>query len=402
MGAVDTGEIRQLKRCVRDLVALTALPATWTGKSADEIGALAAEVLLATLRLDFVCVSIRNDDLAPSTHVRFGNRHSEPDRKEITRRFADYVDAEYDTPTPVPDPLGHGSLRLVTLAIGHQGQFGHVTSVSHLEHFPDTYERLLLEVCVNQTATALKEARLVAELRESNTALRRSNEHLAQYAYAASHDLQEPLRMVTVYTQWLDRRYRGKLDGDGDAIILQIVSSAKQMEQLIRDLLSHAKLDTLDEERNEIRIADIVKAALEDLHEAVIEAKASVSTGTLPVLMGSESQLRDLFQNLIGNALKYRRDELSARVHITAVQQGPDWLFSVEDNGQGFDQQYAEKIFGVFTRLHGKEVPGTGMGLAICKRIVERHGGRIWAESSVGQGSKFYFTLPAGDLVTTT
>jgi signal transduction histidine kinase len=400
MGELDTGELQQLKRCLRDLVALAALPATWTGKSIEDIAALSAEVLLATLRLDFVSVSLLGNNVAPSCHVRFGGRHTPADPKEMIRQFTKYTDAAVcDEPASIPDPAGHGNLRLLKLAIGHQGQFGYVASASHLDHFPDRYERLLLEVCVNQTATALKEACLVAELRESNAALRRSNEDLAQYAYAASHDLQEPLRTVSIYAQLLDKRYRGRFDVDADAIIQEVVSSARRMEHLIRDLLSHAKLNALDDEpRNAVDTAGIVRAALEDLRQSILETEASVTTGTLPVVIGSASQLRELFQNLIGNALKYRRDQESPRVHVSAVRQGPDWLFVVEDNGQGFDQRYAEKIFGVFTRLHGKEVPGTGVGLAICKKIVERHGGRIWAESSAGQGARFYFTLPGGDI----
>ena len=396
-GHAPADELQQLRRCLRDLVALTALPATWTGKAPDEIAALAADVLLATLRLDAVFILLEGMQATPSVRLRLsGQQNIGAPAEEVSRLFVGYVQtAALNTPASIPALQGQGSVRAIVLPIGHQRQFGCVLAASHLPHFPDEYERLLLEVCVNQTATALKEAHLVAELRESNAALRRSNDDLAQYAYAASHDLQEPLRTIVVYTQILDRRYRDQLDSSAEETISRVISSARRMEQLIRDLLSHSRLSSATEETAApVETAHVVRMALEDLHEAVAETGASVTTGPLPLVLGDASQLRELFQNLIGNAVKYRRSGEPPCIHIHAEQDGPEWRFTVRDNGQGFDPKYADQIFRVFTRLHGKEVPGTGMGLAICKKIVERHGGRIWAESSAGNGAAFHFTLP--------
>lgn len=393
-------ELQQLRRCVRDLVALTALPASWTGKTPEQIARLAAEIMLATFRLDLVCVWLnKGSDIcsSPTVHVHLnGQQKPVHQPEELNRQLIEYMEAAVmNTALAISDPTGqHSRLQAIVLPIGHQGQFGCAMAASHLDQFPDAYELLLLEVCVNQTATALKEATLIAALRESNAELRRSNEDLAQYAYAASHDLQEPLRTIAVYTQLLDRRYSGKLGDTADETIKQIVGSARRMEQLIRDLLSHSRLSAVGVDSNAIvDTTAVVRLALDDLHEAVAETNASVTINDLPSVMGEASQLRELFQNLIGNAIKYRAED-PPQIHIGAVKRDGEWHFTVTDNGQGFDLKYADQIFRVFTRLHSKQVPGTGIGLAICKKIVERHGGRIWAESCAGQGATFNFTLP--------
>ncbi|HUQ94362.1 MAG TPA: ATP-binding protein [Bryobacteraceae bacterium] len=390
-------ELQQLKRCVRDLVALTALPASWTGKTPEQIARLAAEMMLATFRLEVACVWLKESDIwCPAVHVHLNGQQTVKQPEELNRQLTEFLQtAVMNTALSISDPTGrHPRLQAIVLPIGHHGQFGCAMAASHLDQFPDAYELVLLEVCVNQTATALKEASLIAALRESNAELRRSNEDLAQYAYAASHDLQEPLRTITLYTQLLDRRYSGQLGETADETIKQIVGSAKRMEQLIRDVLSHSRLSAADvDSKTLVDTVTVVRLALDDLHEAVAETNASVTVDKLPSVIAEASQLRELFQNLIGNSIKYRAED-PPHIHIGAVKRDGEWHFSVTDNGQGFDPKYADQIFRVFTRLHSKQVPGTGMGLAICKKIVERHGGRIWAESCVGQGATFHFTLP--------
>jgi light-regulated signal transduction histidine kinase (bacteriophytochrome) len=230
-------------------------------------------------------------------------------------------------------------------------------------------------------------------VRERTAELTRSNELLEEFAYVASHDLQEPLRMVTNFLQLLSERYGDKLDGTGHEFIGFAVGGAERMQKLIQGLLAYSRVGRHGKELAPVSCEAVLEHALTNLHPALAEADARVTHDPLPTVDGDESQLVQLFQNLIGNAIKFRRGE-RPRIHVAAEREGESWLFRVGDNGIGIEPQHSTRIFRIFQRLHTREeYPGTGIGLAICKRIVERHHGRIWVESVPGQGSTFCFTI---------
>jgi PAS domain S-box-containing protein len=225
--------------------------------------------------------------------------------------------------------------------------------------------------------------------------LKRSNDELQQFAYVSSHDLQEPLRMVASYTQLLAKRYKGRLDSEADEFITFAVDGCKRMQGLIQDLLAYSRAGTNGKELCEVSGEDALRGALTNLRITLEQSGAVVTHDSLPALMTDETQLTQVFQNLVGNAIKYRGAEVP-RVHVSATKNGDsEWIFSVRDNGLGIAPQYFERIFILFQRLHGRnEFEGTGIGLAICKKVVERLGGRIWVESQPGKGSTFHFALP--------
>lgn len=225
--------------------------------------------------------------------------------------------------------------------------------------------------------------------------LKRSNEDLEQFAYAASHDLQEPLRMVAGYLQLLRERYQGRLDEKADKFINYAVDGAERMSSLVHDLLAYARVNSRGEQFEKTSAEDALCFALKNLSSAVAESGAEVQHDPLPTVRADRTQLRQLFQNLIGNAVKFRAPDRSAEIHVSAREDDHFWHFVVQDNGIGFDNKYRDKMFLIFQRLQGPgKFPGTGIGLAICKRIVERHGGEIWATGQPGEGSAFHFTIP--------
>ena len=225
--------------------------------------------------------------------------------------------------------------------------------------------------------------------------LARSNVELQQFAYIASHDLQEPLRAISGFTELLVKRYHGKIDEKADTYIDFITEGTTRMQQMIQDLLTYSRVQTQVHEFVRIDSTTSLDLALSDLQVATREHNAIITNDPLPSIFADQEQITKMFQNLIGNAIKFNKPGVAPEVHISAKQDKNNWIFSVSDNGIGINQQYADRIFKIFQRLHTRdEYPGTGIGLAICKRIAEQHGGTIWIESVPGSGSTFYFTIP--------
>lgn len=255
----------------------------------------------------------------------------------------------------------------------------------HLPRLPESVRR------------ALREKKLREERRQAQEELARSNRDLEQFAYVASHDLQEPLRMVATYTQLLAERYQGKLDANADKYIHYAVDGALRMQTLVHDLLAFSRVGR---QGTDLKVTDsnvVVEAAAKNLHAAIQESGAQIIQAHLPAVLADTSQLVQVFQNLIGNAIKFRGAE-PPLIRVTAEKQAREWVFSVADNGIGIAPEQAEIVFVIFKRLHTREeYPGSGIGLAICKKIVEGHGGRIWVESLPGHGSTFKFTMPTAE-----
>jgi signal transduction histidine kinase len=278
---------------------------------------------------------------------------------------------------------------LVTGALGEltavecikQGAADYVLK-DHLARLPDSVRR------------AVREKELRQDHKQGQEELARSNRDLEQFAYVASHDLQEPLRMVATYTQLLAERYQGKLDADADKYIHYAVDGALRMQKLVQDLLAFSRVGRQGLAPQNTDCNAVLETSWKNLEAAIRESGAVVEHAQLPVVMADSSQLVQVFQNLIGNAIKFRGSEPPA-IRISAEEKGKEWVFSVEDNGIGIAAEHRENVFIIFRRLHTRaEYPGNGIGLSICKKIIEQHGGRIWVESEAGHGSNFRFTLP--------
>lgn len=288
-------------------------------------------------------------------------------------------------------------------------RLGNLSARSGVEHGPGEIGELAQSF--DEMAAALEQRvgelqRAEAELKELNEdlekrvidrtlELKRSNEDLEQFAYVASHDLQEPLRMITNYLQLLRQRYKEQLDTNAHDFIGFALDGSKRMNQLIHDLLAYSRVGTHGKELVVTECDQALEDALSNLTVAIEESKAEITRDSLPPVIGDEVQLTQLFQNLIGNAVKFRGDA-TPKVHVGVQRKGREWEFTVRDNGIGIAEQDFQRIFVVFQRLHSREkYPGTGIGLSVCKKIVERHGGRIWVESKPGKGTTFHFTIPA-------
>ncbi len=235
------------------------------------------------------------------------------------------------------------------------------------------------------------------QLNKAFKELERSNAELQQFAYVASHDLQEPLRMISSYLQLIEHRYKDKLDADGNEFINFAVNGANRMQSLIIGLLEYSRVGTHGNSFVEVNVSSLLDKVLKDLEVQINETGAVVIYEEMPVITADESQISRLFQNLIQNAVKFRREDINPRIMITFEKKGKDFEFCVKDNGIGIENQYFDRIFAIFQRLHTQdEYPGTGIGLSLCKKIVERHGGKIRIESQYGEGSSFYFIIPGG------
>lgn len=225
--------------------------------------------------------------------------------------------------------------------------------------------------------------------------LRRSNADLEQFAHVVSHDLQEPLRSVASYIELIERRYGDSLDEDAGEFFGFVIDGVNRMKDLINGLLAFSRVGTTESTRVPTDFGKALAAALDNLETAIQESGAMITSDPLPTLTADPPQITTLFQNLVGNAIKFRQANVQPRVHITAEKRPPGWVFSIKDNGIGIEPRHLDKIFEIFQRLNARgDFPGTGIGLAICKRIAERHGGRIWAEATPGEGSTFYFMIP--------
>jgi light-regulated signal transduction histidine kinase (bacteriophytochrome) len=238
----------------------------------------------------------------------------------------------------------------------------------------------------------------ITEQLETQQELRRANQDLEQFAFSASHDLQEPLRTMTIYSQLLQRRYGSKLDAEAEGLLNRVVDGSHRMSELVSDLLAYLHAASLDNVLTDpLDPESVLKEVLSSLNTLIRESHAEVTHDELPLVAVNQTHLHQLLQNLVGNALKYRKDKESPHVHISATSVGQFQQFIVKDNGIGIAPQFHKQVFAVFKRLHPKDgkYSGTGIGLALCQRIVERYGGRIWLESRPDQGTSVYFTVPA-------
>jgi signal transduction histidine kinase len=343
------------------------------------------------VRAEFSTLSYKNEQLARFAYRLDGDRWTDTTERVLT--FAGIAPGEH---------------RLEIQSRVRDGPVSAKVAVAEFQIEPKWWETwwlrtaamLLVAAAVwglvmwRQEVLRSRNRQLEEAVRQRTAELARSNTELVQFAYVASHDLQEPLRMVSSYVQLLARRYAGKLDADADEFIAFAVDGAKRMQNQINDLLAFSRVTTKGHEFKPVEVDAALKLALANLKVAIEESQANVTSGPLPVVNADSAQLTQLFQNLIGNAIKFRRKE-PPRVHVSVEKRAKEWEFSVRDNGIGIEPQHLERIFVIFQRLHtAAEFPGTGIGLAICKKIAERHGGNLWVTSESGVGSNFHFTIP--------
>ncbi len=275
------------------------------------------------------------------------------------------------------------------LASGHLGCRVPVQRYDELGILANNFNTMAGELA--KTITMHKQAE--EELIRYSQELKRSNEELQHFAYVASHDLQEPLRMISSYLQLIERRYKGRLDTDVDEFITYAVDGASRLQTMINALLEYSRVDTRGKPFEPVDCEAILERALMNLEVAIRESQATITHTSLPTVMADSSQILQVFQNLISNAIKFHGSE-PPRIHISVRREENEWVFSVHDNGIGIEPEYSKQLFNIFKRLHGREYPGVGLGLSICKKIINRHGGRIWLGSESGNGSVFYFTIP--------
>jgi PAS domain S-box-containing protein len=312
--------------------------------------------------------------------------------KLIGTDFSDYFTDPAKARKGYKKVFEEGSVMDYPLEIRHKD--GHIIPVIYnASVYKDEKGRVTGVFAAARDITARKKAE--DSLKEKMIEVERSNAELQQFAYVASHDLQEPLRMVASYVKLLDRRYGDKLDQDAKEFIGYAVEGSTRMQQLINDLLTYSRVGTRGNPFGPVDLEAVFAGVLDNLKVSIQESSATVTHDPLPTVQADDLQMLQLFQNLVSNAIKFRGEE-PPRVHVSAVRRGNDWQFTVRDNGIGIDPDYFNRIFIIFSRLHTRaEYPGSGIGLAICKKIVERHGGRIWVESTPGKGSAFTFTIPA-------
>ncbi|HWR57763.1 MAG TPA: MEDS domain-containing protein [Thermodesulfovibrionales bacterium] len=253
-------------------------------------------------------------------------------------------------------------------------------------------ERIFCEV-ERYLSNLLERRRAEEKLRQYAEELRRSNNELQHFAYVASHDLQEPLRMISSYLKLIKERYQGKLDKDTDEFIAFAVDGASRLQEMITGLLDYSRVETKARSFKDVNTSEVLATAILHLEVMMKRSEALITSDSLPVVKGDAGQLVLVFQNLISNAIKFKGNELP-RIHVSAEEKDMEWLFSLKDNGIGISPEYKDRLFNIFQRLHGREYPGVGIGLSVCRKIIERHDGKIWLESEDGKGTTFYFTIP--------
>src|SRR5579871_4715062 len=330
-------------------------------------------------------------------------------REELIGENMQVLVPEWISRSLIPDSAGSQKGHAELWAIRKNGrQFPAELSLSPLQTeegllvitaIRDVTQRRLAEDAVRELNQTLEQrvAERTQELLESNEALRQSNDDLNQFAYAASHDLQEPLRLVALYSQILQKRYAERLGDEARELFGFVISGARRMERLLKDLLAYSQTGSSNEgPAQPVECEQAIRKVMLNLQAAIEQSAATITWDPLPVVHAHEIRLVQLLQNLIGNAIKYRSD-LPPEIHVAAKRENGQWLFSVRDNGIGIEPEYSQQVFGIFKRLHGQDYEGTGIGLAICQRIIERYGGRIWVDSKPGAGAVFSFTLPPAD-----